>query len=258
MKTWAISKPEPEPVVVSCPEHEAMDSLCVKLSGQGYVLLAAPELESLLTADDACSLSGWADFQDSWHRLEQDRYMADGGSYRFRRHAVYRVRAANGIERQAHQPHYQSRAYNGLNGGILRHFAPIEPVIAESEVMAAMLQLCWRVFSRLQPLADWHVEVHQFRIVASQTQAMPTPEGLHRDGVSYVFMVLVDRIHVLDGSSGIYDLQQQELMRYTLSTPLEAAIVDDERVMHAVTPILATDAAKPAYRDMLVITFGRV
>ena len=52
--------------------------------------------------------------------------MADGGRYRKRRFAVFAADGRRGIARKPHQPHYQSRDYNSLNGGIERWFAPIQ------------------------------------------------------------------------------------------------------------------------------------
>lgn len=70
-------------------------------------------------------------------------------------------------------------------------------------------------------------------------------------------MMLVNRVNVLNGETGIYDRDRQELARYTLADPLDAAIVNDERTMHGVTPILADDPARQGYRDVLVITFNK-
>ena len=39
------------------------------------------------------SLADWRAFSDSWNALELDTYMADGGRYRRRRHAVFAARA---------------------------------------------------------------------------------------------------------------------------------------------------------------------
>lgn len=38
---------------------------------------------------------------------------------------------------------------------------------------------------------------------------------------------------------------------------METAIVNDERVMHGVTPIIQLDPNLPAYRDVLVVTFSK-
>ncbi len=37
--------------------------------------------------------------------------------------------------------------------------------------------------------------------------------------------------------------------------PFDAAIVDDARVLHGVTPVVPLDPSRRAYRDVLVATF---
>lgn len=237
--------------------NTSIDNLCEIIAKKDYIILPSATVRSLLSDDDAGALDDWAEFQESWNRLEQDQFMKDGGTYRFRRHGVYSATPASSVQLEPPQPHYQSVTYNTLNGGIARHFAPIEPSIASGKVLMSALELCRATFSGLAPFYDWHIEVHQFRIIATSAEALPTPEGIHRDGVSFVFMMLVNRVNVLNGETGIYDRDRQELARYTLADPLDAAIVNDERTMHGVTPILAHDPARQGYRDVLVITFNK-
>ena len=53
----------------------------------------------------------------------------------------------------------------------------------------------------------WHVEVHQFRIEARRGEAgQPTPEGMHRDGVDYVLVLLVNRRNIASGVTSVHDL----------------------------------------------------
>lgn len=184
--------------------------------------------------------------------------MRDGGTYRYRRHATYSAApSCNTAKPEAHQPHYQSTSYNYLNGGFERYFSPIEEEIASNKVMLAILFFCCSCFSRLAPYYKWHIEAHQFRIDASHELASPTPEGIHRDGVNFVFMMLVNRTNVVNGETSIYDLAKNRLSSRTLTTPFESAIINDERVMHGVTPIIKIDTKKAGYRDMLVITFKK-
>jgi len=184
--------------------------------------------------------------------------MADGGRYRRRRHAVYAATAERAIERQAHQPHYQTLDYNPLHGGIERWFAPIEPEIGEGASLRTILSFCRTLFGRLAPtVRDWRIEVHQFRIEArSGEQGRPTPEGLHRDGVDYVLVLLVNRRNIASGMTTIHALEGTRLGHFTLTDPLDAALVDDKRVAHGVTPVEALDPAQPACRDVLVVTFA--
>lgn len=209
----------------------------------------------------AASLADWDGFADSWNRLEPDLYMADGGRYRRRRHAVFRA-DADGVVRSPHQPHYQSRDHNPLNGGIERWFAPLSDAMAAHPALTAILGFCRHLFDGLVPgngrRRAWHVELHQFRIEAGEGQmGLPTPEGLHRDGVDWVMMLLVRRDNIAGGTTSIHDPAGRELGSFTLTAPLDAMIVDDSKVCHAVTPVELIDASRPGRRDVLVVTFRR-
>src|SRR5262249_59585418 len=122
------------------------------------------------------------------------------------------------IARAAHQPHYQSLDYNVLNGGVERWFEPIMPEIGDGASLSTILEYCRALFSRLAPEIDgWHIEVHQFRIEARLgDQGTPTPEGMHRDGVDYVLVLLVDRRNIMSGTTTIHDLDKRTLRRFTL------------------------------------------
>src|SRR6202041_3813637 len=85
-----------------------------------------------------------------------------------------------GTAKKPHQPHYQSRDYNPLNGDIERWFEPVKPEIATHPALRAILDTCYRLFHGLTPTAtrpaSWHVETHQFRIEAIAGAAgQPTP-----------------------------------------------------------------------------------
>jgi hypothetical protein len=222
----------------------------------GYTFVRAPEMRGLL--QQAGSLADWAAFADSWDNLGSDTYMADGGRYRKRRHAVFTA-GPDGIVRQPAQPHYQSRDYNTLNGGIERWFEPVAETIGASASMTAILTFCRTLFGRLTPAHRWHVEVHQFRIEARQGEAgQPTPEGMHRDGVDHVLVLLVSRRNIASGVTSVHDLDGRTLGQFTLTDPLDAALVDDARVMHGVTPVEPVNPTAPAFRDVLVVTFRRL
>ena len=104
--------------------------------------------------------------------------------------------------------------------------------------------------------ASWHIEMHQFRVEARAGEAgQPTPEGMHRDGVDWVLVMLVRRQNVASGETTIFDLSKKPLGSFTLAEPMETALVDDSRVYHGVTAIEPIDAGAPAFRDVLVVTF---
>ena len=224
----------------------------------GFAFVEAPEMGVLL---EMAGLSDWQSFAASWDDLGVDTYMADGGRYRRRRFAAFRV-TPDGITRKPHQPHYQSRDYNPLNGGLERWFEPVTEAAGRHPALTAILHTSHALFDRmtqaeLRPPA-WHVEIHQFRIEARVgEEGRPTPEGMHRDGVDWVLVLMVRRENVASGETTIYDLVKRPLGSFTLTTPLDSALVDDSRVYHGVTPVVPLDPATPAYRDVLVVTFRR-
>jgi hypothetical protein len=205
-------------------------------------------------------LVDWTAFAASWHDLPWDEYLAQYGRYRRRRHAVFYAEGAR-IEQSAQpEPHYQSVAYNPLQGGIERWFEPICPEVASGKSLTSTLRACHELFGSLAPaIARWRVEVHQFRIEARAGLAgQPTPEGMHRDGVDFVLVLLVARRNIASGTTTIHAPDHRELGSFTLTDALDAALVDDARVLHGVTPVEPVDPAQPAYRDVLVVTFKRV
>jgi len=224
------------------------------LEVSGFAFLHGAQTIDLLGG--AARLADWDEFAASWNRLELDTYMADGGRYRRRRHAVFAAGPGEPIQRQPHQPHYQTLDYNPLNGGIARNFEPIEAAVAEGASMEAILAFCRDLFESLCPVRSWHIELHQFRIEAGPGHAgQPTPEGMHRDGVDYVLVLLIGRTNIASGMTTIHDLDRKLLGSFTLTDPLDAALVYDRLVYHGVTPVEPLDPALPAHRDVLVVTF---
>lgn len=237
---------------------ERLAAIARSVAGGGFAFARAPDMAAVLEAAGLCE---WERFAGSWDELGVDMYMADGGRYRRRRFACYRASEA-GIVRKPHQPHYQSRDYNPLNGGIERWFEPVTEAIGTHPALRAILGTCHRLFDRLTPAplrpASWHVEIHQFRIEARPGQeGRPTPEGMHRDGVDWVLVLLVSRVNISSGETSIGDLAGRPLGSFTLTDPLDAAVTDDNRVCHGVTPVAPLDPARPGHRDVLVVTFRR-
>ncbi len=227
------------------------------IASAGYAFVEASDMRTALGRFG--SLADWPAFGDSWNDLSTDTYMADGGRYRRRRFGVWAAERQGHIVRGVHQPHYQSLNYNTLNGGIERWFEPIKPAIGEGSSMRTILGYCRSLFGRLAPdTGKWHIEAHQFRIEARPGEdGKPTPEGMHRDGVDYVLVLLVNRRNIRSGTTTIHDLDKRTLGSFTLTDPLDSALVDDARCFHGVTPVEPENPAQPAYRDVLVVTFRK-
>ena len=226
------------------------------LREHAHVFAHAAEMRALLEAHG--NISDWNDFVESWNDLALDTYMADQGRYRRRRHAVFEA-AANGIERLAHQPHFQTLDYNSLNGGVERWFEPIKDEQVNAQSLQTILSYCHDLFSSLvTQVKQWQVEVHQFRIEASaEAPGLPTPEGMHRDGVDYVLVLLIKRSNIASGTTMIGSLDGSLSSSFTLIEPFDAALVDDARAYHGVTALEPINPQLPAYRDVLVVTFRK-
>lgn len=224
------------------------------LTRDGYAFARAPDVQGWLGGRPA----GWDAFAESWNDLVPDAYLAQSGRERLRRHAVLSAAAGGPAVPAPRQPHYQSKEYNKLLGGVERWYEPIRPEVVASAPLTAALSFCLGAFARLRPGAAWKIELHQFRIAAAEGRAgRPTPEGVHRDGVDFAVVLLVRRENLVSGTTTVHDLSGAPLGSFTLADPLDAAFVDDARVMHGVTPVTALDPSRPAYRDVLVATFAR-
>ena len=226
------------------------------LRDQAYAFVHAGEMLPALQAHG--NLSDWDAFAESWNDLGLDTYMADQGRYRRRRHAVFLATAKN-IERLPHRAHFQTLDYNALNGGIERWFEPITDEQANGQSLKVILSFCNKLFSNLAgDVKQWLIEVHQFRIEAGiDAPGLPTPEGMHRDGVDYVLVLLIKRQNIASGTTMIGSMDGSLSSSFTLIEPFDAALVDDARVYHGVTPVEPLISDLPAYRDVLVVTFRR-
>jgi hypothetical protein len=234
-----------------------MDGVQSAISARGYAFVQGDAMRELLAPFG--QLADWGGFADSWNTLELDTHMADGGRYRRRRYAAYEVARDGSISRKPHQPHFQAIDYNPLNGGVARWFEPVATEVGAGASMRSILGCCRSLFANLAPdVPIWQIEVHQFRIEArSGEQGRPTPEGLHRDGVDYVLVLLIDRRNIASGMTSIHTLDGKPLGHFTLTNPFDAALVDDTRVAHGVTAVEPLDATQPAFRDVLVVTFRK-
>ena len=224
------------------------------IRADGFFFLDPAQTEALL-ADDA--LAGWQAFAGGWDDLATDRFMADGGRYRRRRHAVFRV--SRGVSaRLENRPHFQTTAFNPLNGGVDRWFAPVTEPIENNPVTRAVLTGFGAIIDTVQaPRADdgWFVEMHQFRIEAQAArQGLPTPEGIHQDGAAFVLMLMVNRKDV-DGAATLIETPEgRTIVEKTLRVPLEAVVLDDRRVRHGASPLSVQPPALVGHRDVLVMT----
>ncbi len=216
---------------------ERSEQIKVKLRDAGYVFSSLGETPLGPMQGDHV----WATFAASYRNLVQDRFMADGGTYRYRRFSEFTWdgRTADVVLRP-HGHYEQSRAVNRLNGGVRREFAPMQRHIAEGGFVRALLAWGSGLLSGLTGVEAWKIQCFQNQTLArSGETGQPTPEGIHRDGVDFVLTLLVERHNVQGGVTGIYLEGQldQPVLEVELANPGQLLLNDDTRTLHGVTEI---------------------
>lgn len=224
--------------------------LAEALRSHGHAALGPMGLCALIDAEAAALHA----LRPSWDDLPPDAYLRDGGRYRRRRHSCFVVDGAS-VTQVPRRAHWQPVEYNALHGGLERWFEPMDAAIVAQPAWVSMLRSLAGVCSALKGAQPWYVEAHQFRIDTTDGIGRPTPEGAHRDGVDFVVVALVDRTAVKGGETRVFDADGPTGIRFTMTEPWTALVLDDERVIHETTPIQPLEAAAAGHRDTLVLTF---
>ena len=222
-------------------------ALIDSLRTEGYAVLAPASVTELARVDVAAlqALAG------SWDDLPPDQYLKDGGRYRRRRHASYRLEDEV-VQAVPHRAHWQPLSYNALHGGMQRWFEPVSAAVQAAPAWQELLRWLADTASQVQGAQPWFAEAHQFRIDTTDGIGRPTPEGAHRDGVNWVAVFLVAREGIKGGETRVFDIDSPRGLRFTLTQPWSLLLLDDQRVIHETTPIQPVQAG--GWRDTLVVT----
>jgi len=233
-----------------------------EISNHGYTFIDSHTFQKIQKESNFFNVceQNIIEFLDSWNTLDMDQFMSDKGRYRTRKHATFTVDNNDKIFlKNSYIPHFQTIEYNPLNGGIARHFTEIDRKTIENPIFKNLLQFAYFTFSKIRS-ENWFIEAHQFRIKAKPNdQGKPTPEGIHRDGVDFVLMALINRQNIQGGMTRIYDLNKTIKTEFMLENFLDIALVDDHQVYHSVTETRVDNIEenKVGLRDVLVITFKK-
>jgi hypothetical protein len=203
------------------------------LTTTGVALMPSSDVTRSLGVDR----EAWTQFDRYWWHLPRDPCAAAPGVRRLRRYGRYLV---------LHGLSYRLRD---------RAFEPLTDAFAENPLLHNLIKLLTGMAASLDDVAEWNVKVHPFR-TRSADDGRPTPEGLHRDGVTLVSTLLIARRNAIGGESTVCDLTGRRLLTTTLAEPGTLLLGDDRRILHAVSPIRPISRSRPAQRDVLVITFA--
>jgi hypothetical protein len=231
-----------------------LDTAARQLRSAGAYLMRPRELNRRLGIVDG----DWPRFAAHWEDLAADTYAAELGTQRLRRYGHFLYTPADGTAApEPHRAFVQPEDSNPLYLERDRHFEPLTDAFAKDSLLQGILRLLGRLASALDEADKWDAKVTPFRVLASgDGDGRPTPEGLHRDGVTLVTSLLIRRRNAEGGESSVCDSQGHGILQTTLREPGTLLLGDDRRTLHGVTSIRPRDRTRPAVRDVLVVTFA--
>ena len=231
-------------------------SISEELASQGYSVLQGLSVNNASWGALLQSRrENLTDFRQMWNDLPADNFLSDGGHYRFRRYSVFKWSGDGGLMLLPHEPHFQSTYRNNMNGGIDRDYEAFTPNTINNPLLENIIQFVTESI-RYVGEKNWRIQAHQFRIQANAGEAgQPTPEGIHRDGADFILIMVLGRHNITGGVNHIYDDGKRLVFGGVLENIGDAVLIDDRKVWHGVSEVYPTDENKPAYRDVLVLTF---
>jgi hypothetical protein len=192
------------------------------------------------------------EIQDLFDRVPADPYVAAG----FRYKSIMRVQVSEGqIRRAAHGPLFQPKEYNPVHGDIVRDYEELD------ERLSTLLEPAIRIFAGCARLGGRHeILVQAQRITASSgddgNTGFPVVEGWHQDNISVLGIFLVNRVNVAGGISMLArDCRGEDLAFAQTLSMGDLLLVDDTAVWHNTTPIARVDPSRPAFRDVVILTW---
>ena len=230
------------------------EQIAHQLTQVGTCLIQPAELNMCLGVEP----SEWTRFAAHWEELVLDPYAAELGTRRLRRYGHLQFKPADGaFEPAAHAAFVQPENSNPLYVDTDRNFEPLTDAFAKDSLLEHILMLLGLLATALDRAPEWSAKVTPFRVLATaDDEGQPTPEGMHRDGVTLVTSLLIGRHNAIGGESTVTDNDGHHILTTTLEEPGTLLVGDDRRTLHGVAPIRPRDPSRPAQRDVLVITFA--
>jgi hypothetical protein len=215
------------------------ESTLRELTTAGASLMPSSTVNECIAVDDCA----WARFAAHWDDLAPDPYAAELSTQRLRRYGHFAYKPAEGaIRLLKHESFVQPEDSNPLYIGTDRRFEPLTDTFTADPLLHAMLALLGRFATALDDAAEYSAKVTPFRVMASPAvEGQPTPEGLHRDGVTLVTALLIGRHNAAGDQSTVVDTTGKTLLTTTLREPGTLLLGDDRTTLHDVSPIRPVD-----------------
>lgn len=109
---------------------------------------------------------------------------------------------------------------------------------------------------QLDSSKEYYVDIHLFRVEATNGKISPTTSGIHQDGADWACIHFINADNVLPVVSAIHSTEEENitpLFKTVLNTFLETIIVNDKKIFHSASEVKQNDVNKIAFRDLLLV-----
>ncbi|MEV0568395.1 2OG-Fe dioxygenase family protein [Dactylosporangium sp. NPDC050588] len=202
----------------------------------------------------------WQHFTAAWDDLVPDAYLGPARCRRNRRYGRVLAHRDGTLEPLLGTEFFQSKQINRAFGDQLRVFEPLTDKALTSCRFSEILQESVGLVNEAAGDRDWELGVHFIRVIAEPDEGSePAPEGRHSDGHEYVAIHLIGRHHCVGGESQVFRRGEERVEhRVTMTEPLEALVLSDTTMEHAVSEIRTEDRSVPGWRDTMIVDFNTV
>lgn len=220
-----------------------------------------------VVASDFEMTGGFSDFASltrSFEGMAEDRHFGQAkAGTRYRRYSDFEYdptsRALNQLE---HRSYTQSTENNKYVGGLARDFEDFNDDILQSSTIRSLIDTDFDVYKTVLPdelhETTWQCQIHQIRIEIKPGQQLDiTPEGIHCDGYPFSGVHFWGRENVAGAESQLFDKQTNLLAKTTYQSILDTTYFLDRELQHYVTPARTNETDKPAYRQIIAISFSK-
>lgn len=188
------------------------------------------------------------DVKPSFNHLPDNPY-ADG-AFRKRRYSVLKFVDGN-VSLQPTKAFVQDDSINTFQGNVERVYENLSDDLLASDGFKHLLSQ----FKAMTEICDEQtIEVHQFRMLAIESDTPPAPEGIHQDGFDHVCVCGVSHHNIQGGELLVYEHKEAEpCFKMEIKDGL-FALVNDREVWHNATPMNKINADEVGYLDCFVFT----
>ena len=202
----------------------------------------------------------WQRFASAWDDLVPDAYLGSARCRRNRRYGRVLAHRDGTLEPLVGTEFFQTKQINRAFGDQLRDFEPLTAQALASPRFSEILREDVAVVNDAAGNRDWELGIHFIRVIADADEGSePAPEGRHSDGHEYVAIHLIDRHRCVGGESQVFRRgEEQPLRRVTMTEPLEALVLSDTTMEHAVSEIRTEERCDCGWRDTMIVDFNTV